>query len=42
MIPLMEWNEIIEEAKEKRIHENRGNEPTQGKRRYGMIVLSTL
>ena len=26
MIPLMEWNEIIEDAKEKRLRENRGNE----------------
>ena len=39
MIPSMEWNEIIEEAKEKRLCEN---EAAQGKRRYVIIVLSTL
>ena len=42
MIPPMEWNEIIEDAKEKMLCENRVNEPTQGKIRYFMIVSSTL
>ena len=42
MIPLMEWNEIIEDAKEKRLCEDRLNEVAQGKKRYVMIVLSTL
>ena len=42
MIPPMEWNEIIEDAKEKRLHENRGNEPAQGEKRNVMIVLSTM
>ena len=42
MIPLMEWNEIIEDAKEKRLCEDRDNEATQGKKRYVIIVLSTL
>ena len=42
MIPLMEWNEIIEDAKEKRLCENRVNEAAQGKKRYVMVVLSTL
>ena len=38
MIPLMEWNEIIEDAKEKRLH-GKGIEPGKGKKRYDMIVL---
>ena len=42
MIPPMEWNEIIEDAKEKRLCENSVNEVAQGKKRYVMIVLSTL
>jgi hypothetical protein len=42
MIPPMEWNEIIEDAKEKRLCENTVNEVAQGKKRYVMIVLSTL
>ena len=42
MISLMEWNEIIKDEKEKRLCENRVNEPTHGKIRYFMIVLSTL
>ena len=42
MIPLMEWNEIIEDAKEKRLRDNKGNEPKEGKRRYVMIVLSIM
>ena len=41
MIPPMEWNEIIEDAKEKRLHD-KGNEPEEGKRKYVMIVLSTM
>ena len=42
MIPLMEWNEIIEDAKDKRLREDRVNEAARGKKRYVMIVLSTL
>ena len=42
MIPPMEWNEIIEDAKEKRLCEDTDNEAAQGKKRYVMIVLSTL
>lgn len=42
MIPPMEWNEIIEDAKEKRLRDNKGNEPEQGKRSYVMIVLSRM
>ena len=42
MIPLMEWNEIIEDAKEKRLCEDRDNEAAQGKKRYVIIVLSTF
>ena len=42
MIPPMEWNEIIEDAKEKSLCEDRDNEAVQGKKRYVMIVLSTL
>ena len=42
MIPPMEWNEIIEDAKEKRLCEDRYNEVAQGKKRYVVIVLSTL
>ena len=42
MIPPMEWNEIVEDAKEKRLCEDRDNEAAQGKKRYVMIVLSTL
>ena len=38
MIPSMLWNEIIEDAKEKRLCENKGNEPAQGIRRYDMII----
>ena len=41
MIPPMEWNEIIEDAKEKRLS-GKGNEPERGKRRYVMIVLSRM
>ena len=41
MIPLMEWNEIIEYAKEKRL-QDKGIEPKEGKRRYAMIVLSRM
>lgn len=33
MIPLMEWNEIIEDAKEKRLCENRVNGAAQGKKK---------
>ena len=42
MIPPMEWNEIIEDAKEKRLCEDRDNEVAQSKKRYVMIVFSTL
>ena len=42
MIPPMEWNEIVEDAKEKRLCEDRDNEAAQGKKRYVIIVLSTL
>ena len=42
MIPPMEWNEIIEDTKERRLCENRVNEPAQENQRYVMIVLSTL
>ena len=42
MIPLMQWNEIIEDAKEKSLCENRINEVARGEKRYVMIVLSTL
>ena len=42
MIPPMEWNELIEDAKEKRLCEDRVNEAAQGKKRYVIIVLSTL
>lgn len=42
MIPLMEWNEIVEDAKEKSLREAIDNEAARGKRRYVMIVLSTL
>ena len=42
MIPPMEWNEIIEDAKEKRLYEDRDNEVAQGKKRCVIIVLSTL
>ena len=42
MIPPMEWNEIIEDAKEKRLCEDTDNEAAQGKKRYVIIVLSTL
>ena len=42
MIPPMEWNEIIEDAKEKRLCEDSDNEAAQGKKRYVIIVLSTL
>ena len=42
MIPPMEWNEIIEDAKEKRLCEDRDNEAAQGKKRYVIIVLSTF
>ena len=41
MIPQIEWNEIIEDAKEKMIRGN-GIEPKKGKRRYVMIVLSIM
>ena len=41
MIPLMEWNEIIEDAKEKRLH-GFANELEKGKRRHVMIVLSRM
>lgn len=41
MIPLMEWNEIIEDGKEKRLH-GKGIEPEKGKRRYVMLVLSRM
>ena len=42
MIPRMEWNEIVEDAKEKRLCEDRDNEVAQSKKRYVMIVFSTL
>ena len=42
MIPPMEWNEIIEDAKEKRLCEDRDNEAAQDQKRYVIIVLSTL
>ena len=42
MIPPMEWNEIIENAKEKRLRGNNGNEQEHGKRRYVMMVLSRM
>ena len=42
MIPPMEWNEIVEDAKEKRLCEDRDNEVAQSKKRYVMIVFSTL
>ena len=41
MIPLMKWNKIIEDAKEKRL-QDKGIEPKEGKRRYVMIVLSRM
>ena len=41
MIPLMEWNEIIEDAKEKRLH-GQENKLEKGKRRYFRIVLSRM
>ena len=41
MIPPMEWNEIIEDAKEKRLQDNK-IELEGGKRRYVMIVLSRM
>ena len=37
----MEWNEIIEDAKEKTLH-GKGIELEEGKRRYAMIVLSRM
>ena len=41
MIPQIEWNEIIEDTKEKRLR-GKGNEPKKGKIRYVMIVLSRM
>ena len=41
MIPPMEWNEIIEDVKEKMLH-GKGVEPKKGKIRYVMIVLSIM
>jgi hypothetical protein len=41
MIPLMEWNEILEDAKEKRL-KDRGIQPEDDKRRYDVIALSRM
>ena len=41
MNTLMEWNEIIKDAKEIRLHGS-SNELEKGKRRYVMIVLSRM
>ena len=41
MIPPMEWNEIIEDAKDKRLC-GKANKLEKGKIRYGMIVLSRM
>ena len=41
MIPLMEWNEIIEDGNEKMLH-GKGNDREKGERRYVMIVLSRI
>ena len=42
MIPPMEWNEIIENTKEKMLHDNKGNELAQGKIRYIMTILGRM
>ena len=42
LIPPLEWNELVEDAKEKRLCEDRDNEVAQSKKRYVRIVLSTL
>ena len=42
MIPPSEFNEIIEDAKEKRLCDNKGNKLEEGKIRYFMVILSRM